>query len=62
MQTQELGRIVPLNVIRIPFELAEDELAGWELPSEFPMASIDEIEGDLALGHPAWGSLVRVSD
>ena len=61
MQAQELGRIVPLNVIRIPFELAEDELA-WELPSEFPMASIDEIEGDLALGHPAWGSLVRLSD
>jgi len=56
------GKIVPLRQVQIPFEIAADELSGWELPTDVPMASADEIEGDLALGHPAWGSLMRVTE
>jgi hypothetical protein len=56
------GRIVLLNSVRIPFEAVADELVSWELPIDLPMASNDEIEGDLALGHPAWGSLMRVTE
>ena len=59
---EEFGRIVPLRVIAMPFETEADELASWDLPSDLGMASADEIEGDLALGHPAWGSLMRVTD
>jgi hypothetical protein len=55
------GRIVPLYQVR-PFEVVADELVGWDLPSDLAMASTDEIEGDLALGHPAWGSLLRVTE
>lgn len=58
---ERVGRIAPLGV-RIPFEIEDEQLAGWELPSEFRVASTDEIEEDLALGHPAWGSLLRVTE
>jgi hypothetical protein len=56
------GRIVPLNSVGIPFEAASEELVSWELPTDLPMPSNDEIEGDLALGHPAWGSLMRLTE
>lgn len=58
---EEFGRIVP-PPIGMPFEDDAEELVGWDLPSDLAMASLDEIEGDLALGHPAWGSLMRVTD
>jgi hypothetical protein len=57
-----VGRIARLGVIRRPFEIADEQLAAWELPSELRVASTDEIEEDLALGHPAWGSLLRVTE
>lgn len=58
---QEFGRIVrpPLATV---FESNPDELVGWDLPSDLGMASTDEIEEDLALGHPSWGSLMRVTE
>jgi hypothetical protein len=62
MQTmQELGTIVA-RPIRLPFEMEADELIDWNLPTDLAVASADEIEEDLALGDPAWGSLLRVSE
>jgi hypothetical protein len=58
---QESGRIVQFPP-GMPFESNIDELVGWDLPSELGMASTDEIEEDLALGDPAWGSLMRVTE
>jgi hypothetical protein len=58
---QEFGRIVRFP-LATPFESNTDELVSWDLPSDVPMASTDEIEDDLALGHPSWGSLMRVSE
>ena len=58
---QEFGRIVQVPS-GMPFETNTDELVGWDLPSDLGMASTDEIEEDLALGHPSWGSLVRVTE
>ena len=56
---QEFGRIVRFPLATL-FESNTDELVGWDLPSDLGMASTDEIEEDLALGHPSWGSLMRV--
>lgn len=62
MQAMErLGTIVP-PPLGIPLDTEADELVGWDLPADFAVASTDEIEGDLALGHPAWGSLMRVTE
>jgi hypothetical protein len=62
MQTmQESGRIVRLP-IGMPFEIETDQLVGWDLQSDLAVASTDEIEADLALGDPAWGSLMRVNE
>jgi hypothetical protein len=62
MQTmQEFARIVQLP-IRVPFEIETDQLVGWDLQSDLAMASTEEIEADLALGDPAWGSLLRVTE
>lgn len=58
---EEFGTIVPLP-LGIPFDTEADELVGWDLPAGLAVASRDEIEGDLALGHPAWGSLMRVTE
>lgn len=58
---QESGRIVRFPLATL-FESNTDELVGWDLPSDFGMASTDEIEEDLALGHPSWGSLMRVTE
>ena len=58
---QESGRIVRFPLATL-FESNTDELVGWDLPSDFGMASTDEIEEDLALGHSSWGSLMRVTE
>ena len=58
---RELGRVIQIPS-GMPFESNSDELVGWDLPSELGMASTDEIEEDLALGDPAWGSLMRVTE
>ena len=58
---QEFGRIGQF-ASGMPFESDTDELVGWDLPSDLGMASTDEIEEDLALGHPSWGSLIRVTE
>lgn len=58
---QEFGRIGQFPS-GMPFESNTDELVGWDLPSDLGMASTDEIEEDLALGHPSWGSLIRVTE
>ncbi len=58
---EEFGTIVPLPT-PMQFEIETDELVGWDLPNDLAMASMDEIEEDLALGHPAWGSLMRVTE
>jgi hypothetical protein len=61
MEATEFGRIVRFP-LPAPFESNTDELVSWELPSDVPIASTDEIEEDVALGHPSWGSLMRVSE
>jgi hypothetical protein len=58
---QEFDRIVRIP-LATPFESNTDELVGWDLPRNLGMASTDEIEEDLALGHPSWGSLVRLTE
>ncbi len=57
---QELDWTPELHVL--DFSTAPEELVGWELPSDFAMPSAEEIERDLALGHPAWGSLLRAAE
>jgi hypothetical protein len=59
---ERVGRVAPVGAMPIPFKIADEDLAAWEIPSEFRVASTDEIEDDLALGHPAWGSLLRVTE
>ena len=61
MQAMEEVAIVP-PPLGIPFDIEADELVGWDLPADLAVASTGEIEGDLALGHPAWGSLLRVTE
>jgi len=58
---QESRRIVQFSIAE-QFEIESDELVAWDLESDVPMASQDEIEAELALGHPAWGSLMRVAE
>ncbi len=50
------------KILTITIGFDTDELVGWDLPSDLAMVSMEEIEEDLALGHPAWGSLIRVSE
>jgi hypothetical protein len=40
----------------------EFELDGFELPADFQMPTMEEIEHDLALGEPGWISLMRTSE
>lgn len=58
---KELGTRIA-RPMRLPFEMEADELVGWDLPTDLAVASADEIEVDLALGDPAWGSLLRVAE
>ncbi len=59
---QELDWTPELHVLEFDFDTAPEELVGWELPCNFAMPSAEEIEQDLALGHPAWGSLLRTAE
>lgn len=37
-------------------------LEGWELPDDFRMPTLGELESDLALGNPGWKAMIRPLD
>lgn len=57
-----MERTAPMHVLGMAFDPTADDLAGWELPDELGLPSAEEIEQELALGHPAWGSLLRAEE
>ena len=59
---EELDWTPEVHVLEMGFDTAPEELVGWELPSQSDMPTAEEIEQDLALGHPSWGSLLRAAE